>query len=101
MDDKLNIEVYVRRHPNDWQTATYNLSDISGLHWDYVSGGVGRRTSHETLFGYVMCDGAVDGEVAHSCRHGRGPHNIKVCLMKGMNKDNWPAIAELEKKARG
>lgn len=61
MDDKLNpenIEVYVRRHPNDWQTATYNLSDVSGLHWSYVSGGVGRRTSHETLFGYVMCDGA-------------------------------------------
>jgi len=85
----------VRRHPNDWQEATYKLSDVSGLHWDDISGGVGRRTSHITLFGYVSCDGAIDGEVAHSCRHGSGPHRIKVCLPKGVNKDNWSAIAEI------
>jgi hypothetical protein len=86
------IEVYTRRHPNDWQTATYKLADIEELHWNNVSGGVGRRTSHDTLFGYVWCNGAVAGEVAHSCRHGQGPHRIKVCLPKGLNKDNWKAI---------
>ena len=88
------IKVYVRRHPNDWQTAVYRLADIQELHWDSVSGGVDLRASQKTLFGYVWCDGAVSGEVAHTCRHGEGPHRIKVCLPKGQNKENWSAIVE-------
>ena len=86
-ETKSALEVCVRRHPNDWQTAVYRLSDIGDLHTDNVSGGVGRKTSHYTWFGYVMCDGALSGEVAHSCRHGPGPHRIKVC-----NKEDWKAI---------
>jgi hypothetical protein len=89
---EFELKVSVRRHPNDWQTAIYRFSDIGGLHWDRVSGGVGRKTSHDTLFGYVMCDGAMSGEVAHSCRHGPGPHKIKVCIPKTCNKEDWKAI---------
>jgi hypothetical protein len=84
--------VSVRRHPSDWQTAVYRLSDISGIHSDVVSGGVGRKMSRSTWCGYVMCDGAVSGEVAHSCRHGLAPHRIKVCIPKVCNKEDWKKI---------
>ena len=92
MTEASELTVSVRRHPNDWQTAVYRLSDIDGLHRDSVSGGVGRKTSHEGWFGYVMCDGAVGGEVAHTCRHGPAPHRIKICIPKTCNKEDWKAI---------
>jgi len=92
--------VQVRRHPQDWQTAVYKLQDIEGLHWDIESGGVQHRTSHPTVFGYVMCDGMVSGEVAHSCAHGPPPHRIKVCLPKTHNKPAWKAV-ELALEASG
>src|SRR5882762_6121194 len=56
-----DLTVCVRRHPSGGPTAVYRFSDIDGFHWDRVSEGVGRETSHDALFGYVMCDGAVSG----------------------------------------
>jgi hypothetical protein len=94
-----DLTVCVRRHPSDWQTAVYRLSDIDGLHWDTTSGGVGRKTSRAALFGYVMCDAAISGEVAHSCRHGPGPHRIKICIPKTCNKEDWRAIEKAKPKA--
>jgi hypothetical protein len=44
------------------------------------------------LHGYVWCDGMIAGELAHSCRHGPGPHRIKVCITKIDNKKNWREI---------
>jgi hypothetical protein len=70
--------VEVRRQWNDWRVAVYTLSDIDDLHWDRVSGGVNARAPREFLHCYVLCDGMVSGDLAHSCRHGQGPHNIKV-----------------------
>lgn len=85
-----DFSVFVRRHPMDWQTAEYRASDLSrDLYWDRTSGGVGSRTSYPALFGYVMCDQMLSGEVAHSCAHGPGPHRIKVCLVKKLNKEHW------------
>jgi hypothetical protein len=31
----------------------------------------------------------IEGEIAHSCEHGEGPHRIKVCIVQ---KDNTPAV---------
>jgi hypothetical protein len=62
------------------------------LHWDNTSGGVGRKTSHPALFGYVMCDEAIEGAVSHTCRHGPPPHRIKVCIPKVCNKEGWKLI---------
>ncbi len=95
-----DLTVYVRRHPSGGQTAVYRFSDIDGFHRGRVSDGVGRETSHDALFGYVMCDGAVSGAVAHSCRHGPAPHRIKVCIPKNCNKEDWKAI-EIALKAKG
>lgn len=91
-DAETNLTICVRRHPNDWQTAVYRFSDIDGLHRGNVSGGVGKKTSHDAWFGYVMCSAAISGELAYSCRHGPGPHRIKVCIPKSCNKEDWKAI---------
>jgi hypothetical protein len=53
--------VRVRRQYNDWRVATYRLEDVSGLHWDEVSGGVRAKANRSYLFGYVLCDAAVRG----------------------------------------
>jgi len=81
-----DLTVCARHHPSGGQIAVYRFSDIDGFHRGRVSDGVGRETSHDALFGYVMCDGAVSGAVAHSCRHGPAPHRIKVCIPKTCNK---------------
>jgi hypothetical protein len=36
----------------------------------------------------------IDGELAHSCQHGQGPHRILVCLVKKANKAAWPTVLE-------
>src|SRR5262249_35354697 len=46
------------------------------------------------IHGYVLCSD-VEGGIAHSCRHGSGPHNIKVCVVKKDNKDVWPKLVEI------
>src|SRR3984893_7402173 len=81
-----DLTVCVRRHPSGGQTAVYRFSDIDGFHRRRVSDGVRPETSPDALFGYVMCDGAVSGGVAHSCSHGPAPHRIKVCIPKTCNK---------------
>ena len=87
--------VLVRRQWNDWRDARYRLCDIEGLHWTSVSGGVNAPAPRPFIHGYVWCDTMIDGELAHSCRHGTGPHRVKVCLIKKNNKSIWPKILAL------
>ena len=84
--------VFVRRQWNDWKIAKYRLSDIQNPHWSDTSGGVFARAPQPFIHGYVQCDLAVEGEVAHSGVHGSCPHSILVCVVK---KDNKPAIFKL------
>lgn len=91
--------VVVRRHWNDSLRASYHLSDLSRPHWTNVSGGVGARSPRPFVHVYVACDGAQDGEVAHSGVHGPCPHRIKVCVVA---KDNdKTTIAHLKALATG
>ena len=62
--------VWVRRQWNDWRQARYGLNQIDGLHIDDLSGGINARSPRPFLQGYVWCDGMIEGELAHSCRHG-------------------------------
>src|SRR5712675_1228788 len=50
-----DLTVCARHHPSGGQIAVYRFSDIDGFHRGRVSDGVGRETSHDALFGYVMC----------------------------------------------
>ena len=86
--------VWVRRQWNDvLREASYKRSHIQGVHWDTVSGGVNAPAPQPLLHGYVPCDMMIEGELAHSCRHGRGPHSVKVCIVKKGNDPN--VFAEL------
>ena len=82
------MRVVVRRQWDDWRKATTDLSKISGLDWDNCSGGVMAPAPRFFLHGYVFCTD-LEGDIAHSCRHGPPPHKIKVCLVK---KDNEPEV---------
>jgi hypothetical protein len=79
------LTVKVRRQWDDSRIATYRFEDVSGLHMSDVSGGIQARANRAYLCGYVLCDAALAGALPHSCGHGRGPHRIKVCVIK---KDN-------------
>ena len=77
--------VTVARHPGDYRTARYRLGAIGGVRWDRLSGGFGKRSGQPLIYGYVDCQSAVDGEVAHSGIHGSCPHSIKVFIPQGQN----------------
>jgi len=76
--------VRVRRDWDDYRIATVRWSGLGNPRWDMVSGETQTRTPEPFVHGYVMCD-RVKGDIAHSCIHGPGPHNIKVCIVE---KDN-------------
>lgn len=86
--------ITVRRHPQDWQTATYPIDRVFRPRWDTETGGVRRSTGRTYLFAYVLCDEGM-GELGHSCRHGPPPHEIKVCITKtGNDPATYSALAE-------
>jgi hypothetical protein len=76
--------VTIRRQWNDWKVAQAKISSLSRFHWSDFSGGVGQPTPQYFIHAYVDCD-VVVGDISHSCLHGRGPHSIKVVILK---KDN-------------
>jgi len=84
--------ITVRRHWNDWRSATYRRTDVSELHWTNVSGGVRAPLPAPFVHGYVLCDAMISGELAHSCSHGPPPHSILVCVLKKDNPKLWPKI---------
>ncbi|MDT9598542.1 hypothetical protein [Sphingosinicella rhizophila] len=87
--------INVRRHPSDYRIATYACDRVFRPRWDDETGGLQRGTGRLYLFAYVMCDEMIDGELAHSCRHGQAPHEIKVCITKvGNDAGAYKALAE-------
>jgi len=95
-----DILIKVRRQPSDYRIATYKQSGISDIDWDNISGGI--RSSfmgQYVLYGYVMCNEAIDGEIAHSGQygienHGPCPHRIKVCILKQDNEKEYANLLE-------
>ncbi len=92
-----NPLVTVRRHWNDWKLAKYRLANVHRPRWDTESGGVQKASPRRMLYAYVLCNAMESGELAHSCRHGPPPHEVKVCIVK---KDNDPRVyQELMRRA--
>ena len=95
MTDEETDRVYIRRQWNDYRSASTEFSFIHGLHWGWFSGGVGAPCPQPFIHGYVSC-ADVEGDIAHSCRHGHGPHSIKVCIVKKDNtKQMWDRLLEV------
>jgi hypothetical protein len=93
--EEREIVVWVRRQWSDYRDAAYRLSDVWNFHWSRVSGGVHALAPRAFVNAYVMCNAMIEGELAHSCRHGPGPHEIKVCVIRNSNKEIWPLIERL------
>jgi hypothetical protein len=81
-------KVQIRRQWNSFQIASVLEDKLENIHWGSVSGGVGVLTPRPFIHAYVWCND-VEGEIAHSCVHGEGPHWIKVCIVR---KDNESAV---------
>ena len=89
--------VYVRRQPNDYRTAAYRVEDVKGFQFDCITGGINVNLPSGALCGYVWCDAMVEGELAHSCRHGPPPHRIKIVIPKVCNDPKlWAKLAGCE-----
>jgi hypothetical protein len=77
--------VWVKRQFNDYRLARYPVDAVEFPHWTDISGGVRAVAPQPFLHVYVSCDGMIEGELAHSCAHGSGPHRILVCVTKSGN----------------
>ena len=85
-------KVLVRRQWNHWADAAVPLNKLEGLHWSDISGGVAVRSPRPFVHAYISCREIDDSDFGHSCRHGQGPHRIKVCVTKTVNLALWPEI---------
>lgn len=91
------MKIKVRRQWNNWRIAEVDLSDLTNLHWDKISGGVRAPAPRPFIHGNILCD-AYNGDLAHSCAHGKRPHLIKVCITKKDNdKEVFAALRQLAK----
>jgi len=87
--------VLIKRQWNDWRCAEVPFEKIEGFHWSATSGGVRARAPQPFIHGYVSC-ADITGEFGHSCRHGQGPHCIKVCITRKDNTEEvWAALVAL------
>lgn len=92
--------VYVRRDWNDRGMGRVRWADLHDPRWDIVSGGAQVENPLPLLHGYVWCD-KVRGKIGHSCAHGPGPHNIKVCMLRGDNSNRiWRRLLDLSGPGR-
>lgn len=89
-----NLELAVGQW-NDYRDAAYRIDDASDWDWSRLSGAVNARAPRPFVHGYVSCDAMIGVELGHSCLHGKGPHCIKVCVTKKMNKAIWNEIDKL------
>lgn len=55
------------------------------MHWDNLSGGVRAPAPQYFIHAFVKCND-YEGELAHSCAYGPGPHSIKICITKTDNE---------------
>ena len=87
--------VYVRRDWNDRGVGRVRWSDLHGPRWHMVSGGAQIVNPLPLLHAYVWYD-KVRVTIGHSCAHGLGPHNIKVCMLReDNNRRIWRRLLEL------
>jgi len=88
-------DVYVRRDWDDRGLGRVRWPDLHDPRWDTMSGGAQVENPLPLIHAYVWCD-KVRGKIGHSCAHGAGPHNIKVCTLREDNSRRvWGRLLEL------
>ncbi len=100
MEDKEDLNVIICRQPQDYHCSPISISEISGVHWDNISGGVKRKQAGYSLYGYIDYNKAVQ-LVSCSGSHARYDNSAKVCIPRSENKSSpyKEGYKELKKKA--
>ena len=86
----------IRRQWNDWRIGEVDFTKLSNIGWDRYSGVVNVPTPKKFIHAYIWCN-EYKGELAHSCQHGKGPLNIKICIIK--TDDEPSVLAKIENEA--
>ena len=86
-NDSENLYVIITRQSGSYKSAEICIDDISGVHWDNISGGVRRRQSGYSLYGYIPYKLAVKLEIACSGLHDYGRNEAKICIPALNSKD--------------
>lgn len=85
------LKVFITRHPSDYCGDEISIDQISGVKWDCISGGVNRKQSGYSLYGYIDYSLAKD-LVNCSGRHDFGYNSAKICISATSN--NCPKYIE-------
>src|SRR6187200_437034 len=88
------MKVKIRRQWNDWHIAEVDFTKLSNIAWDRYSDRVNVAAPQYFIHAYIWCDEYDDHELAHSCQHGKGPHNIKICITKTGNEPVYLSCIE-------
>jgi len=74
-------KVRVRRQWYDYRTIDVENARFFDFLVSEISGGVQAPSPYPMLYAYMLCSDIPEGEeFVHSCRHGKDPHRIKVCI---------------------
>jgi hypothetical protein len=87
-----DILVCVQSEWDGWQTAEVRLGDLQNVHWFQPE-----RARMPFLHGYISCATITIGEIPHNCERTKGPHTLRVCVLK---RHNAPSVyAEIARRA--
>lgn len=86
--------VHIKRELKDHGGATIKLSDIHGLKWSRISGGRKIRTAYPYIYGYIIPDNIISGEVACSGTHNY-ENGMKILILEKENKDIYPKLLDI------
>ena len=80
------LVVVISRHPSAHTSSEILISEIEGIKWDNLSGGVNKKQSGYSLYGYIPYELAKK-YVDCSGNHDYGYNMAKICIPESLNKD--------------
>lgn len=89
-DDELKddeLYVVIKRSAYDYIADEVPISEIKGVKWDNISGGVYRKQAGYSLYGYIPYSLAME-TVKCSGMHNSGYNSAKICIPASLNKDD-------------
>lgn len=84
-----SLKVIICRSCGDYAQDEVDAELIDNVHWDKISGGVHKRQSGYSLYGYIPYDMAEKLSIKCSGRHNWGYNDAKVCIQASNNKGEY------------